>query len=331
MNIWFWFFQSRKKIENAPIVLYLAGGPGWSSTQDIFNATGPCRWPWPAKDKKTRIPVPNQWSFNDEIDMLYVDNPIPTGFSYGDLKINTTEMAVEYLYEFLQKFVEEFPEYKDRVFGIWAIDYGAHFAIALSKYILRMNIELEKGRGRYGYSEHVPVPIRLETLGLESPHIDFFTQHETTIEFAHQNDIKQVLVEEDYLWFRDQFKYSFKDKLEDCTSGTADCKAALHHYQTFWEDFGRRVGAGYKPYPQPFDFRNIRQGIRNGAKYNSVAGLEERLRKSTGVRWLMKTEMRQSIGIVDNPAKGFDLSYKPLDPGIIADFGNSYDSKDNVQ
>lgn len=68
INTFFWFFESRKDPENAPLSIWMNGGPGSSSMLGLLREHGPC---WVNEDSNsTRL---NEWSWNNEGNM----RPIP--------------------------------------------------------------------------------------------------------------------------------------------------------------------------------------------------------------------------------------------------------------
>ena len=84
INTFFWFFEARKNPQNAPLSIWMNGGPGGSSQIALFSENGPC---WINPDSKTtRL---NEWSWNNEVSMLYIDQPTQVGFSY-DVPTNIT-------------------------------------------------------------------------------------------------------------------------------------------------------------------------------------------------------------------------------------------------
>ncbi|EFQ32467.1 serine carboxypeptidase [Colletotrichum graminicola M1.001] len=77
VNTFFWFFEARKAPENAPLAIWLNGGPGASSIMGLLEENGPC---FVNEDSKTtRL---NPWSWNNEVNLLYIDQPTQMGFSY---------------------------------------------------------------------------------------------------------------------------------------------------------------------------------------------------------------------------------------------------------
>lgn len=75
------FFEARRSPEKAPLVLWLNGGPGATSMQGALRENGPC---FIADDSNSTYL--NPWSWNNEANVLYIDQPLHTGFSYSALR-----------------------------------------------------------------------------------------------------------------------------------------------------------------------------------------------------------------------------------------------------
>ncbi|RFU77086.1 carboxypeptidase s1 [Trichoderma arundinaceum] len=84
VNTFFWFFEARKNPSTAPLAIWLNGGPGASSMLGLLMENGPC---FVTEDSKST--VLNPWSWNNEVNMLYIDEPNQVGFSY-DIPTNCT-------------------------------------------------------------------------------------------------------------------------------------------------------------------------------------------------------------------------------------------------
>lgn len=77
-HIFFLFFQARNTDpEKAPLTVWLQGGPGGSSMFGAFVENGPCK-----VDFNGRV-QDNPYSWTNASNMLYIDQPTQTGFSYS--------------------------------------------------------------------------------------------------------------------------------------------------------------------------------------------------------------------------------------------------------
>jgi carboxypeptidase C (cathepsin A) len=91
INTFFWFFEARHDPDHAPLSIYLPGGPGESSIFTAANGeSGPC-----IVNRDSNSTVLNPWSFNNHVNMLYIDQPNQVGFSYDELVNGTFDVAQE--------------------------------------------------------------------------------------------------------------------------------------------------------------------------------------------------------------------------------------------
>lgn len=131
MNMWFWyflpakgssqhnliharFFEARNNASTAPLAAWFNGGPGCSSMIGLFQENGPCHFVNGEKE-----PSLNPHSWNNDVNMVYIDEPIGAGFSYGADAVDSTKTAAPYVWKFLQAFYAQFPQYESRDFAIF--------------------------------------------------------------------------------------------------------------------------------------------------------------------------------------------------------------------
>ncbi len=76
---------------------------------------------------------PNSW--NNFANMLYVDQPIGTGFSFGTDDANSTVTAAPFVWKLMQAFYAQFPAYENRNFGLFTESYGGHYGPEFAFYL----------------------------------------------------------------------------------------------------------------------------------------------------------------------------------------------------
>jgi vitellogenic carboxypeptidase-like protein len=109
-------------------VLWLQGGPGSSSMFSVFFENGPY-----VIDKDMRVSF-NNYSWIQEFSMLYIDNPIGSGFSFTNDKNGFSrdqENIADNLYEALQQFFTIFDDYRKNDFYITGESYAGKYIPAI--------------------------------------------------------------------------------------------------------------------------------------------------------------------------------------------------------
>ncbi|KAL8386824.1 hypothetical protein RB595_010359 [Gaeumannomyces hyphopodioides] len=181
MNMFYWFFEARSNPTSAPLAMWLNGGPGCSSMIGLFQENGPCHFPDGA-----RQPVVNPNSWNTFANMLYVDQPIGTGFSYGSDGATSTVAAAGYVWNMLQAFYAAFPAYTSRDFGLWTESYGGHYGPEFAAHIHEQNARIDAGclQGE---------KVNLVALGINNGWIHPETQYRSYADFALRNNHRQLI------------------------------------------------------------------------------------------------------------------------------------------
>ncbi|KAF2221809.1 Alpha/Beta hydrolase protein [Elsinoe ampelina] len=85
VNTFFWYFEAQESPETAQTTIWMNGGPGSSSMFGLLDEHGPC-----FVNSDSNSTYPNPWSWNREVNMIYLDQPNQVGHSY-DLLRNVTK------------------------------------------------------------------------------------------------------------------------------------------------------------------------------------------------------------------------------------------------
>ncbi|XP_052806864.1 probable serine carboxypeptidase CPVL isoform X2 [Mya arenaria] len=130
-NMYFWFFPAQTSPSNgsAPVLLWLQGGPGGSSLFGLFVENGPYLINKDIKFVKKDI------TWNSKYSMLYIDNPVGTGFSFTDkdegYATNEEDVGRD-LYSCLVQFFQVFYQLQQSPFYVTGESYAGKYVPAIS-------------------------------------------------------------------------------------------------------------------------------------------------------------------------------------------------------
>eukprot|EP00347_Sterkiella_histriomuscorum_P019392 403341804 len=131
-DMFYWLFKSRSNPATDPVVMWLTGGPGCSSELAVFYENGP----YTINDNMSLNPNAQAW--NQVSNLVYVDQPVGSGFSKCSsifhFETNEDEIAAN-MKLFLDGFVAANPEFKGRDFYITGESYAGHYIPAIAYYL----------------------------------------------------------------------------------------------------------------------------------------------------------------------------------------------------
>ncbi|OAA71492.1 Peptidase S10, serine carboxypeptidase [Cordyceps fumosorosea ARSEF 2679] len=173
-HMFFWFFEARDvNPAEAPLTVWVSGGPGSSSMNGLWKELGPCRVDYHGDVFNN----PHSWSRSSNL--LFVDQPTHVGFSYAvpvpgmvdsatnaiiplpdntcpdiangtcgtyslphaNLTANSTVNAAPNMWRTLQGFMGAFPQYSRRGLNFVSQSYGGHYAPVFAEYFLQQNAQ----------------------------------------------------------------------------------------------------------------------------------------------------------------------------------------------
>ncbi len=110
-QLYFWYFPSQNPLAHDEITIWLNGGPGCSSLEGLLQENGPFLWQY-----GTFKPVKNPYSWVNLTNMVWIEQPVGTGFSQGTPTTkNEVDVAAQFL-GFFKNFLDTFHLHHKKVF-----------------------------------------------------------------------------------------------------------------------------------------------------------------------------------------------------------------------
>ncbi|XP_055810737.1 serine carboxypeptidase-like [Solanum dulcamara] len=208
-RMFYFFFESRSNKDD-PIVMWLTGGPGCSSELALFYENGPF------KISDNMSLVWNEFGWDKVSNLIYVDQPTGTGFSYTsdnrDIRCNETDISND-LYDFIQAFFNAHPEYVNNDFYITGESYAGHYIPAFA------------ARVHHGNKKREGIYINLKGFaignGMTNPEIQFksYTDYALDMKLINQTNYDDI----------NKFYPKCQQQIKSCGNGGED--ACLYAFQ----------------------------------------------------------------------------------------------------
>jgi cathepsin A (carboxypeptidase C) len=182
-------------------VLWMTGGPGCSSEVALFGENGPCT----INDDLTTKSNPYSW--NSFANLIYIDQPAGTGFSYGNFPgdYDHDEVGVsEDMYHFLQLFFTHHSEYATQDFHLFGESYAGHYVPATSHRVWVGNNNKEGAN------------INLVGVGIGNGLTDPEVQYNYYPDMAYNNKVHPIVSKSQY--------ENMKDAVPSCIAAITKCQ-----------------------------------------------------------------------------------------------------------
>ncbi|KAJ9070838.1 hypothetical protein DSO57_1003303 [Entomophthora muscae] len=204
----------------------------------------------------------NPYGWNKKANIIFLDQPINTGFSYGKNSSENSLAAAADVYVFLQMFFQKFPKYQKLEFHIFGESYGGHYVPDIAAYIDEKNAVSSSSS------------INLASIGIGNGDTDPLIQYGYYAEMACNNTYEPILKKKECLKMQSEFP-ACRKKIKKCYASKKVKKCVKA------EDYCEKVLMG--PFSQtglnPYDIR--RKCGDNPLCYDLTATIEAFLRKES--------------------------------------------------
>jgi len=176
VQLFYYFIKSERNPKEDPLLLWLSGGPGCSSISGLLFENGPLAMKLDVYNGTLPSLVPTTYSWTKTSSMIFLDQPVGTGFSYSrtqQYNKPSDSGEAKRIHEFLQKWLSKHQEFSSNPFYVAGDSYSGMVVPATVQ-------EISKGN----YQCCSP-PINLQGYVLGNPITEHAIDYNYRIPFAH--------------------------------------------------------------------------------------------------------------------------------------------------
>ena len=175
--MFWWSFESENDPNTDPLVLWLTGGPGCSSELAVFLENGPYKM-----DMEKQLHY-NPYTWSKVANMVYIDNPIGTGFSVAERPSDMDKMedavAADF-HTFMLGYLAQHPEFEGRDFYITGESYAGHYIPAIAHMLVTFGKD---------------IPVNFKGIAIGNGWVDPVSQYPKYLDYAKAHNFKGLTTE----------------------------------------------------------------------------------------------------------------------------------------
>ncbi|KAJ5113370.1 Peptidase S10 serine carboxypeptidase [Penicillium angulare] len=133
-EIFFWLFNAENPTYDDQLIVWLNGGPGCSSLIGLTTGNGPISF----TDNSTRL-IENPYSWTKLGNVLYVDQPVGTGFSTASSLVRSNNQVTTDFALWLHAFFEKFPHLQSKNAHLIGESYAGIFVPYFANALMERN------------------------------------------------------------------------------------------------------------------------------------------------------------------------------------------------
>nr|XP_023913727.1 serine carboxypeptidase-like 3 [Quercus suber]POF08972.1 serine carboxypeptidase-like 18 [Quercus suber] len=176
-QLFYYFVESQRNPSEDPLMIWLTGGPGCSVLSAFFYESGPLAFTYVDYNGSLPSLHYNPYAWTQGLNIIYVDAPVGTGFSYSTTQegyyIDDYE-AVSQIYQFLSKWLLAHPQYFENMLYVGGDSYSGIPLPMIVQEIFNGN-----QAGTYPF-------MNLRGYVLGNPKTDDFLDDNSRVPFAHR-------------------------------------------------------------------------------------------------------------------------------------------------
>ncbi|KAI0045431.1 alpha/beta-hydrolase [Auriscalpium vulgare] len=178
-QLFFWFFPPGPEGSLDDVIFWTNGGPGCSALKGSFQENGPFTWA-----PGTAQPTQNEYSWTNLSSVLFVEQPVGTGYSQGQPSAQDENDVAAQLVGFFEQFLEIFSELKGKKLYLTGESYAGMYVPFIANFIYENATDLDWDlQGIWVSDEFLAAVLGWDVVQSQIPAIAFVHKYEHVFAF----------------------------------------------------------------------------------------------------------------------------------------------------